>query len=223
MSHRTSHIILASLVVVFGVVALAAMIAVNSTAREVATGTAQTLFGIFTTPVIFESTIAIFGIFIVLAISRWRVHKEGDGWVYLVTQEPDQDDAKLPASISQRMKGVVMQDKPEAMDEAGTARAKVEGFLELGMAAQAAEALEENRDLPDDEATAALRVRVLAANLDTAPAQGLLRASNLRFSAHHELFARTALDCANWLEAHAPHQKAAVRLWHAEVSEVTTR
>jgi hypothetical protein len=223
MSRRSSPIILAVLVVVFGIVAIAAIFAANSTAREVAAGTAATLFGIVTTPIIFESTIAIFGIFIVLAIARWRLHKEGDGWVYLVTQEPGQHGAALPPSITQRLKGVVLQDKPEAMDEAGTARAKVEGFLELGMAAQAAEALEENDDLPDDEATAALRVRVLAANLDTACARELFRASNARYITHHALFAQTAMECANWLESHAPHQKAAVQLWHSEVSTVTTR
>lgn len=193
------------------------LLALSSTAREVAREAATTLFGIVTTPFIFEATVALIGLLLVLGINHWRIKKEGDGWVYLVSKEQDAGAAKLPAAITQRLQGVVMQEKPEAMDEAGTARANIEGFLELGMAAQAAEALTESQDLPDDEATAALRIRVLAANLDTDAARDLLHASTKRFGGSGVLFAQTALDCADWLEAHAPQHAHAVQCWHDEV------
>ena len=92
----------------------------------------------------------------------------------------------------------------------------------MGMAAQAAEALEECGELPDDGATAVLRIRVLAANLETTAARELLRLSAGRFRGEHALFAQAALDCASWLEDHAPQHREAVRLWHEEVRGVAS-
>lgn len=201
-----------------GLVAVGALLALNETAREVAKDTARTIFGIFTTPFIFEGTIAIVGFLMVLGINHWRLQKEGDGWVYLVTQEPDPGSAKLPAAITQRLQGVVMQQQPEAVDEAGTARARIEGFLELGMSAQATEVMADCDELPDDEVTLALRVRVLAANLDTDTARSmLLHAAATRFPGKRALFAQTALDCADWLDTHTPQQKEAAQRWRSEV------
>jgi uncharacterized integral membrane protein len=220
MTDRASRILWSAIWTVLGAAALITLLVLNATAREVATETAKTLFGIFTTPFILEATVALTGIFIVLAINHWRLKKEGDGWVYLVSQEPDQSAGKLPAAITQRLQGVVMQDKPEAVDEAATARANVEGFLELGMAAQAAQALEEFRDLPDDEATAALRIRVLAANLDTGAAQALVHESAGRFAGKEALWVQTALECAGWIEAHAQQQQAALQFWREQAGRL---
>ena len=197
------------------------LLVLNPTAREVVKDTAVTLFAIFTTPFIFETTVAIIGVFLVLAINHWRIKKEGDGWVYLVTQEPDPSAGTLSPETTQRLQGIVMHEKPEVVDEAGTNRANIEGFLELGMAGQAAEALRECDSLPDDEATVALRIRVLAANLETGAAQELLRAGIARFPKRPTLFAQTALDCATWLESHAPHQRDAVNVWQAELKRIT--
>lgn len=216
MQSRVARILWPVIWTVLGIAALTTLLVLNATAREVATGTAKTLFGIFTTPFILESTVAVIGFLIVLFINQWRLKKEGDGWVYLVSQEPEA--GTLPASITQRLQSIVMQDKPEAMDEAGTARANVEGFLELGMAAQAMQTLQGFSDLPDDEATAALRVRVLAANLDTATALSLLRESALRFPSSRSMFAQGALDCASWLDAHAPQQRETAAAWRAEAA-----
>jgi hypothetical protein len=221
MSTRATRILWPVVWTVIGIAALIALLVLNATAREVAAATTRTLVGLFTTPFILEGTVAMVGVLLVLGINRWRLDKEGDGWVYLVTQEPDSAAGKVPAAITQRLQGIVMQEKPETMDEAGIARAKVEGFLELGMAAQAAEALSECDSLPDDELTAALRIRVMAANLDTAAAQQLLRASAGRFAETRILFAQTALDCADWLESHAPRHRDTVQLWHAEVQPIT--
>lgn len=219
MPDRAPRILWPVIWTVLSAAALAALLVLNATAREVAAETARTLFGIFTTPFIFEATVAVFGIFVVLAINHWRLKKEGDGWVYLVSREPAPGAGSLPAAITQRLHGgVIMQDKPEAMDEAGTSRLMVEGFLEMGMAAQAKQELEDGTTLPDDAATAALRIRVLAANLDTGAAQVLAQESLVRFTEDRPLFAQTALDCAGWLQSHAPHQQEAARFWQEQAA-----
>jgi hypothetical protein len=220
MNERTARIFWPVFLTVLGVLLLTALYMTSENAREVTKDTAKHLFGIFTTPFILEATVGLFGIFLLLAINHWRLKKEGDGWVYMVSQEPEAGAAKLPASITQRLQGVVMQERPADVDEAGTTRANIEGFLELGMAAQAAEALQDCRELPDDGATAALRVRVLAANLETDAARELLREGTARFSGQQTLFAQTALDCALWLEAHAPRHRETVELWQAEVGGI---
>jgi hypothetical protein len=221
MSSRASRILWPVIWTALAIAALAVLLVLNETAREVAKETAVTLFTIFTTPFIFEITVAIIGIFVVLTVNHWRIRKEGDGWVYLVTQNPDQGAGTLSPETTQRLQGIVMQEKPEDVDEAGTSRANIEGFLELGMAGQAAEALMECDGLPDDEATVALRIRVLAANLDTVAARELLRAGTARFPKRPTLFAQTALDCAAWLESHTPQQRDAVKVWQAELKHIT--
>jgi hypothetical protein len=221
MSSRAARILWPVIWTVLGLVALGALLALNATAREVAKDTAKALFGIFATPFILEATVAIAGLLLVLGINQWRLNKEGDGWVYLATQEPDEETEKLPAAITQRLQGVVLQVKPEAGEEADTMRANIEGFLELGMAAQAAEAMVECGQLPDDQVTAALRVRVLAANLDTDAARQLLRSSAARFAGGNSLFAQTAVDCANWIDSHAPRHREAIELWRTEAMGMT--
>lgn len=203
-----------------GIGALAAVVVTSPTAQEVAFETLKAIFGVVTTPFILEFTVGLVGVFIVLAINHWRIKREGDGWVYLVTHEPDPAAGTLPAAITQRLQSVVMRDLPAAMDEAGTSRLVVEGFLEMGMAAQARQELSELTDLPDDEATSALRIRVLAANLDTTAASALLVDSAARFTTKRALFAQTAQACAEWLEAHAPTQQEAIRFWQGQANGV---
>jgi hypothetical protein len=218
MNDRTARIFWPVFLSVLALLGLVAVLMTSEDAREVAGDTLRGLFGFFSTPFIFEASVGLLGIFLLLAINQWRLKKEGDGWVYLVSHEPEAGAAKLPASITQRLQGgVVLQDKPETVDEAGTARANIEGFLELGMAAQASEALEECNDLPNDGATTALRMRVLAANLHTAAARDLLHEGLARFAGQHALFAQSALECAQWIEAHAPRHRDAVEMWESEV------
>jgi hypothetical protein len=81
--------------------------------------------------------------------------------------------------------------------------------------------LRECDSLPDDEATTALRVRVLAANLDTVAAREMLRDGMARYPKRPTLFAQTALDCAAWLESHTPQQREAVKMWQAELKLIT--
>ena len=202
-----------------GVAVLAALFVTSATAREVAFETFRTLFGIFSTPFILEATVALIGIFIVLAIARWRVEKEGDGWVYLAVQEPDGRD--LPPAITKRLQGVILQDKPDPDDPAGTARLVIEGFLEMGMAAQAQREISESSDLPDEPVTDALRVRVMAANLDTPAALGLLRDSAARHPEARPLLRQAAQECAAWIEKHIPARRDEAAGWHHAARELS--
>jgi hypothetical protein len=205
------------LVIGLAVGALAAVVAFSESAQEVTKDTLRALFGIFSTPFILESTVGLFALFIILAINKHRLEKEGDGWVYMMVQEPDEKGGSpLPKAITQRLQGTVMKDKPEPVDEALTERSMVEGFLELGMAAEARREFDSQNELPDDAMTAALRVRVLASNLDTAQAQEFLATSAARFTSHVGLLSATALEQSNWFRKHMPAHEEHALLWHAE-------
>jgi hypothetical protein len=196
---------------------LAAALVFSESAREVAWLTFRALLGIVSTPFILESTVAMLCLLVVLAINKHRLDKEGDGWVYMMVQEPDGKDGKaLPKAITQRLQGTVMKEKPEPLDEALTERSVVEGFLELGMAAEAQRELDAWEDLPDDAATSALRVRVLASNLDTAKAREILAASAARFAGEVALLSASAREQADWFRKHLPSHQEQVLLWHAE-------
>ena len=201
-----------------GLGALVALVTQNEEAREVAIETSKTLFGIFTTPFIFESTVAVIGILIVLGINHWRISREGDGWVYMVTHEPEEGSESLPPAITQRLQGVILASRPEVLDEGGASRLMIEGFLEMGMAAQAQKELADLGNLPADAPSAVLRIRVAAANLDTDHALALLRDSATHLARHEMLWTQTARECAEWLEAHAPQQKTAISLWQREAA-----
>lgn len=212
-AHQVSVVLIAGLVVG----ALAAVAVFSEAAQEVLWDTLRTLFAIFSTPFILESTVGLLALFIILAINKHRLEKEGDGWVYMMVQEPDKNGGNpLPKAITQRLQGTVMQEKPEPVDEALTERSMVEGFLELGMAAEARREFDSQNELPDDANTAALRVRVLASNLDTAEAQEFLAASAARFGDHVGLFSATAREQADWFRKHLPAHEEHALLWHAE-------
>ncbi len=221
-SSRTSRLLWPVIWTLLGLAAVVTVLVQSDEAREVAIETAKTLFGIFTTPFILESTVAIVGILIVMAINHWRISREGDGWVYMVTHEPEEGEEPLPAAITQRLQGVILTSKPEVLDEAGTSRLMIEGFLEMGMAAQAQKELTDLGELPDDMSSIVLRVRVAAANLDTEQALTRLRDSAARFSRQEPLWTQTARECAEWLEAHAPQQRNAISLWQREAAGLGT-
>ncbi|MBB5039896.1 hypothetical protein [Prosthecobacter dejongeii] len=86
---------------------------VSDTAREVLAKAVMMVAGALATPFILESSIAIVGLVVVVAINQWRLQKEGDGWVYLAKTEPDAAlDFKARLAIA-------------------------EGYLELGLAKEA--------------------------------------------------------------------------------------
>ncbi|MFZ4764488.1 MAG: hypothetical protein ACOYMN_05995 [Roseimicrobium sp.] len=196
--------------------ALAALLTFSATAREVATETAATLFGIVSSPFALEATLALCFLSALILYNQWRLKKEGDGWVYLVSQEPD---ASLSPSASQRLEGVVLATLPEPVDEAQTTRSLVEGYLELGMAAQAQQELAASPDLPDDAATTALRIRVLAANLGTEEALALLRLATTRWYESHAQLAQLAhatVETCQWFAQHLPQHQHERALWQEQ-------
>jgi hypothetical protein len=219
MNRRTSVFSSAFLWSLLGMAALTALLVVSPTAREVALEAGTTLLGIVTTPFILESTIAIIFFCALMLINQWRLKKEGDGWVYLVSQEQDPG-AKLPASITQRLQGIVMDEKPGLPDEAQTECSRIEGYLELGMPAQAREELDAQTDLPDDARTALLRMRVLAANLDTEPARTLLRETLGRFPEARMAIIQAVAETCTWFTQHLPTHTAENALWREEARQL---
>ena len=219
MNHRTSVFSSAFLWSLLGIAALTALLVVSPTAREVALETGSVLLGIVATPFILETTIALVFFCALMLINQWRLKKEGDGWVYLVSQDQETG-AKLPASITQRLHGIVMEQKPEVPDEAQTECSRIEGYLELGMPAQAKEELDAQTDLPNDARTALLRVRVLAANLDTGPARTLLHETLDRFPDARTAVVQTVADTCGWFTQHLPTHAEEAALWREEARQL---
>jgi hypothetical protein len=107
-------------------------------AREVVTKAVFNIVGAVSTPFILETTVAIVGLSIVLAYNHYRVHKDGDGWVYLAVTEPDAASVAAGATTPpHRLDGVVLTEKPEFPDDLDSRLAVVEGFLELGLRKEA--------------------------------------------------------------------------------------
>ncbi len=193
--------------------ALAALLVLNPTAREVTGDALGLLFAIFTTPFVLETTCAALFLIGLLAYNRWRLHKEGDGWVWLMTHEPDEKN--LPATITQRLQSTVLQDKPELVDDSQAEAGVIEGYLELGMSAQALQELNEN-NLPQPPIDALiLRIRVLAANLDTELATRILRDTAAAETAARPALVAASIDNARWLLKHLQREDL-VRHWLRE-------
>ena len=188
---------------------------VNPEAREVTLDTLKTIFGIVTTPFILETTCIIIGICILMAIRQWQDKKDGDGWVYLATQEPDDKD--LPRALTERLQSVVLPEKPEMPDDVLTRRSVIEGYLELGMGAQALAEWNATNGWPDDLASALLHVRVLAVNLDTEPARTALREAAVRFPQHGKMPADAASEIARWFTTHL-HRSDLADIWLQEAA-----
>jgi hypothetical protein len=192
----------------------------SATAREVTLDALKLIFSVVSTPFVFEAIVALLFLLALLAFNRWRLHKEGDGWVYLMTKEdPPQKDAK--GATTQRLHSMVTPEKPEPVDEDENEAGVIEGYLELGMAAQALE--EMNRASTGSTLTlenVLLRIRVLAANLDTRSAVDLLHDT-----ARRQPQARIVLaDCANltaaWVRTHLPTHSAEADLWQSEAGKM---
>lgn len=219
MNHRSSAFFSTLIWSLLGIAALTALLAASPTAREVALEAGRSLLGIVTTPFILESTIAFVFFCALMLINQWRLKKEGDGWVYLVTQEQDAG-TTLPASITQRLQGIVMEQQPEMPDEAQTECSRIEGYLELGMPSQAMEELGAQTDLPDDARSALLRMRVLAANLDTAPARSLLRETLARFPDERTAAVHAVAETCAWFTQHLPANTTESSLWREEARQL---
>lgn len=191
------------------------LVILNDTAREVTRDALVLVFSIFSTPFIFEISCALLMLLALFLINQWRLNKEGDGWVYLMTHEPDAKN--LPPSITQRLQSVVLPEKPEPVNEAQTANSVIEGYLELGMPAQGLHELNAESGAMEDAATTALRIRLLAANLDTDAALTLLKESITRHRDARETLAGACLESARWVLKYLQREDLA-RRWLAEAT-----
>ncbi len=187
----------------------------NSEAREVAWDSFKIIFAVVTTPFILETTCIIIGICVVMGIRHFQEKKEGDGWVYLATQEPDTND--LPRALTERLQSTVLTDKPEATDEAHSQRSVIEGYLELGMGAQALSEFQANAPWPESLASTLLTIRVLSASLDTDSALTTLREAIKKHPTEKPTLAQTAIESGQWLTKHQQAPELA-SLWFKEAA-----
>lgn len=192
----------------------------SETAREVTIDSLKLVFTILSTPFILETTSALLFLMALLAYNRWRLHKEGDGWVYLMTQEPEPVKG-ASGSNTQRLHSMVLPNPPEPVNEDENEAGVIEGYLELGLAAQA---LEELNKFPAESTSRLenilLRLRVLAANLDTQAALDLLHDTARRLPQAQIVLAESAGQTADWMRAHLPTHLEEAALWEREAGKI---
>ncbi len=144
------------------VAAFIILLCVSQTAREVTAQTAFTLVQFLSTPFILETCFTVIGLCIVFAWNQWRRDKhDHDEWVYL-----EKTDASSASTASEtpphRLDAVVWKERPEPFDGAAAALTVIEGYLALGLSAEAEAAFEETlRDEPGhdrDKARAAIAI-----------------------------------------------------------------
>lgn len=132
---------------IFSGVLLALLIIVwriSETAREVLAKAVAMMIGALATPFILEASVAITGLIVVITYNQWRLKKEGDGWVYLAKTEPEEGKDTPP----HRLDAVVLHEKPAVDADLEARLMAIEGYLELGLKAEALAALNE---LPAEE------------------------------------------------------------------------
>jgi len=198
---------------------ITALLVTSETAREVVVDWLTLAFTIVTTPFILETTAASLFLLGLLAFNRWRLQKEGDGWVYLMTQETDATGKEKGAA--RKIHSMILPNKPEPVDEELDEAGVIEGYLELGMAAQAME--EMNRAQMESAQTldaALLRIRVLASNLETSAALDLHRETSVRHPEAQERLAQNAEQTAGWLRAHLPSHGREATLWQEQAGKM---
>lgn len=212
------------LLVLLSAAAFTALMIYNPNAREVAAQTLVTLISVITTPFILEIVSAIVFIFGLLAYNKWRRHKDGSDWVYLVTQEADPNDPPRSPSETQRLQSTVLTEKPEPIDEVATAAEVLEGYLELGMSSQAIQELPRLIELhgANHPRLIPLRIRILSSNLETEQAMEILH-ETLESEAPSKppmpILIETCLDNARWLLQHLQRRDLA-SLWLQQAQQM---
>lgn len=181
-------------------VGLIMVILTNEEGQELAKGTLRALFSVLTTPFILEATSVFILSVALLTYNRWRREKDGDDWVYMVTQE--QDDPTVPESITQRLQSTIVETKPDDSLLTSSNYSALEGYLELGMAAEALAELKKLPDTDDSLEFAQLKIRVLGSNLEIAKAQAVVSAVLDQHANSRPALARTALENAFWIHQH---------------------
>lgn len=121
-------------------VALTTAAGLSPTAAEVLRDALAYIIAFFGTPFILEASVAVLGIVIVMTVNHYRLHKEGDGWVYLAV--PDQDGPGGNQDPPGRLDAVVLKEKLDTLDDIDARLVVIEGFLDLGLPAEALEHLD---------------------------------------------------------------------------------
>jgi hypothetical protein len=200
---------------------ITALLVTSETAREVTLDSLQLAFSIVTTPFILESLSAMLFLLGLLAYNRWRLQKEGDGWVYLMTQESEV--VGNGPGATRQIHSVILPHRPEPVNEDEDEAGVIEGYLELGLAAQA---LQELKRVDTGSAETLdillLRIRVLAANLDTHAARTLLHEAAQRYPGEQARLALNADQTAAWMRVHLPSHPAEAGLWRDEAAQMRT-
>lgn len=195
------------------VVALVILLRVSPTAREVVGETALTVFQILTSPFVLETSLAIAGLCIVMAINHYRQQKEGDGWVYLQKQEPASGEDALTDDPPHRHDAVIWSEKPEAFDEAAAELEVVEGYVDLELAD---DALQQLASLPESvrrqERADDLFVRALVITGRLSEAASVFEQNTKDHPERSARLAGTALSVARWLSENKKPE-ADIKVW----------
>lgn len=195
------------------VAGLTMVLVLSETAREVTLDSLKLVFTLVTTPFILETTVASLFLLGLLAYNRWRLHKEGDGWVYLMTQEAGEGSSAQTHSM-------ILAEKPEPVDAERDEAGVIEGYLELGLAAQALEELRKDGDRSSTLDMTLLSIRVLAANLETEAALALQRDMAARQPEAQDRLGRNAGLIAAWMREHLPTHAAEAAFWQQEAGKI---
>ena len=172
----------------------------SPTAREVVGEASLTIFQIVTAPFVLETSLAVLGLCIVMAINHYRQQREGDGWVYLQKQEPSSDVSKDIEDPPHRHDAVVWQEKPECFDEGAAKLEVIEGYLDLGLADDALRELAMlSEDLTRSEQADELRIRALAMVGRLSEASRAIDELAVTYPERVERLASAALLVAIWL------------------------
>ena len=86
-----------------------------------------TMIGIMTTPFFMEASFAILGLVIVISLNHWRMHKDGDEFVYLEQVAGPE----LPLDLPEQARWAVYRQKPLAGEEPPLL-AQAEGAFAIG-------------------------------------------------------------------------------------------
>lgn len=129
------------------------------------------IVGVFSTPVLLESSLIVLGLIVVVAINALRLRREGDEFVYLEeVTEPNQ------AALPEGARKVIYREMPESKVDLGSLTL-AEGAFELGDYKEAWAYLEQ---LPSEEFASedalVLRLKLAKSTGKIGSAQGALEA-----------------------------------------------
>lgn len=76
--------------VLLGLAGVSYLLWSSAEAREVAVESAFLVFTVLTTPFVLETSVALFGLVVVITYNHWRLSREGDEWVEMEVSAPEE-------------------------------------------------------------------------------------------------------------------------------------